>query len=660
MKEWWTPAELAELGLPDLPSSREEIARLATNGGWRDPAREYPTSGAGLWRKRAGKGGGYEYRMDVLPVRARAQLALRQRRALDAKADKTPKTEERNATQLWRWFEGLTEARQAKGYDRQKVLLAVRDATVAGMRRDDAVHLVAAQAGVRARTIYNWLALVAGVAVAHWPAHLAPQHAGRQATAAYDDAAWEFFRDAYLRQSQPSAAKCYRDLEAVARERGWTLPSRKTLERRLATVPATQRVLRREGKEALKKLFPAQRRDRTMFHALQAVNSDGHEWDVRVEWPDGYIGRPIMVGFQDLYSDKILSFRVDKTEHWDLVRLAFCDLVETWGVPEKVWLDNGRAFASKGITGGQKSRYRFKVKADDPEGIMTALGCEVHWTKPYSGQSKPIERAWKDLAANIARDIRFEGAWTGNTIANKPENYGSRAIPLETFLAVVAEGIAEHNARTGRRTRVCGGRLSFDEAFEESYAQSLITKPTEAQLRKLLLTSEAVTARRPDGAVFLAENRYWAEFLTEYVGRKLMLRFDPQALHAGVHVYRLDGAYLGAAACVDDTGFADTSAGRAHERIRRAFLKHTREAARLQQRFSLDEMARMLPKVEPAAPAAPKVVRPLFGRTATAGNAALKLDHDQEAVLADFGEAVRRMPGVAHIFAPKKEGGAEE
>ena len=70
----------------------------------------------------------------------------------------------------------------------------------------------------------------------------------------------------------------------------------------------------------------------------------------------------------------------------------------------------------------------------------------------------------------ISRHPAFAGAWTGNTIDAKPENYRSKAVPLEKFLAVVAEGIAEHNTRAKRQSRVCQGRFSFAEVFAASYA----------------------------------------------------------------------------------------------------------------------------------------------------------------------------------------------
>ena len=142
-------------------------------------------------------------------------------------------------------------------------------------------------------------------------------------------------------------------------------------------VPRSVLVLAREGTEALDRTFPAQERDRSMFHALEGVNADGHKFDVFVRWPDGTIARPIMVGVQDLYSGKILGYRVAETESADLVRMSFRDAVERYGIPRKAWLDNGRGFASKMITGGVANRFRFKVKQEDPIGVLVSMGTEI-------------------------------------------------------------------------------------------------------------------------------------------------------------------------------------------------------------------------------------------------------------------------------------------
>lgn len=651
MDEWWTPAGLASLGLPGMPTTDRAIQIMADR--WREPSREYPRNPKGVWRRRAGRGGGYEYRIDVLPLAARSALVMRTGKAAPSRDERAEAKAALSREERWRWFDSLPDTKKAQARAKLEALQAVDTLVTAGTERDLAMMMVAGQLKLTRRTLYNWASEVYGIERADWLAFLAPRHVGRQAEAECSPEAWECFKGLYLRQEQPTAAKCYRDLERIAKEQGWTIPSRKTLERRIAKLDRATTTYFRQGPEALKRLYPAQQRDRTALHALEAVNADGHKWDVFVKWPDGTVARPCMVAFQDLYSGLLLSWRVDRSENKETVRLAFGDVVETYGIPDHIVLDNGRNFASKWLTGGTGTRYRFKVKDEDPAGIFPDLGCQVHWTTPYSGQSKPIERMFRDFAQNIARDVRLAGAWTGNTVDAKPENYGSKAIPIETFLQVVADGIAEHNARTGRRTGACAGRLSFAQAFAASYEVSPIRQATSEQQRKWLLASELVTARRPDGAVHLYGNRYWCEALVDALGRKVVARFDPDSLHSGIHIYRPDGAYLAFAPCIEAVGFFDTAAGRAHARLRSEFLRAMKAAAHAERRLTPEDVAALLPQIAVPEPVEPKVVRPMFG---TRGNAALKADHehDQEAVLADFGR------GLAKLIASRNENGAGE
>src|SRR3546814_6905545 len=126
------------------------------------------------------------------------------------------------------------------------------------------------------------------------------------------------------------------------------------------------------------------------------------------------------------------------------------------------------------------------------------------------GQSKPIERAWRDFCDTIAKHPVFAGAYTGNKPDAKPENYGSHAVPLDLFRAVFAREIARHNARQGRRTEIAAGR-SLDEAFNESYARAPIGKATPEQLRMALLAGEQVRCDREKGSVRSEERRVGKE-----------------------------------------------------------------------------------------------------------------------------------------------------
>ncbi len=430
-----------------------------------------------------------------------------------------------------------------------------------------------------------------------------------------DPRAWDFFRADYLRPEAPCVAACYERLQRVALAHGWTVPSLPTLRRRLQEIPRPVRVLAREGRDALRRMYPAQERDRSVFAAMEAVNADGRRCDVFCAWPDGTIARPVMLAWQDLLSGKILSWRVDRTEHSDLVRLSFGDMVERWGIPGAAWLDNGRGFASKLLTGGTPNRFRFKVKQEDPLGIISQMGVAVHWTTPYSGQSKPVERAFRDLAERIDKHPAFSGAYTGNRPDAKPENYNSRAVPIDEFLRVLDDEVRSHNARPGRRTKVAAGR-SFDQVFQASYERVPIRHATAEQRRLWLLAAEGVSASSVDGSVRLAGNRYWTEELSQHAGTRVVIRFDPDALHGSVHCYTLAGAYIGEAECIQAAGFNDTTAARDHARERKRWMRAQREQLAAERRMTALDVAKLLPDTDAPAHAnpQPKVLRPQFGR----------------------------------------------
>ncbi len=603
MKAWWTAQELALQALPGLPTTKRKINEVAAQQGW---ASRTNANGDRLARAKKGRGGGQEYHYSVLPTSAVAALVARGEIMTRTEIAAVPRSE------AWAAYDALPDAKKAVAVFRKEVLEEVEALQRAGHSEGAAVthvvtlHRAKARQGegdhhtFSASTVRNWKGLVKGLNRGDWLPALAPRTTGRTATAEVDPEAWEFLKGDFLRLAQPSFESCMDRLLAAAQEHGWSIPSAKTLKRKLdREIPTAVMVLAREGYEKLERMFPPMIRDRSEFHALQAVNADGHRWDVFVQFPDKPKPiRPLMLAIQDLYSGKILAWRIAENEGADTVRLAFGDLFRDHGIPELVWLDNGRGFASKWITGGSPNRFRFKTKPEDPVGVLTALGCEVRFTRPYRGQSKPIERAFRTLCDHGAKHPEFQGAYTGNSPVAKPEDYASRAVPLDVFTRVVADVIRRHNAKPNRNTRVCRGVLSYDAAYEASVSKALITRATEAQLRMCLLAHEAVTADKLTGAVNLFGNRYWGEFLSEHRGQKVVVRFDPDRLHEEpAHVYAMSGEYLGAAAIQEAAGFADAVAAREHSRRRGAWLRKQKELLELEGRLSAAAVADLLPDV---------------------------------------------------------------
>lgn len=603
-QQWFCAAQL--VNLPGMPSTVSAALRIAKRDGW--------TS-----RPRAGRGGGREYAFAALPERTQAALLLRAQPVAERRKPRAGYSEARIAA-LWDRYARAKQPLKDAAAMRLKALQAIGALVHSGMSTMEARGAVAAQlqaSHVRGASLTNlarWQKAVDGAHASDWLALLIPAYAGRSVTTEMEPEAWALFKADWLRLEQPSASSCYERLVRIAAVRGWTLPSLRTFVRRVEReLPRAVVVLARQGEEAMDRCYPAQERDRSMFAALDGVNADGHRWDFNVVFPDGTTGRPCILGWQDLLSGKLLAYRLCDNESSDVVRLSFGDMVRKYGVPGQLWLDNGRAFASKWMTGGTPTRYRFKVREEDPVGLITALvgAANVHWVTPYHGQAKPIERCWRDFCDHIAKHPAFAGAYVGNNPTNKPANYGSRAVPWDEFVRVVNEEITAHNAREGRRSKVCQGR-SFDAVFAESYARTVVRKVSAEQLNRLLLAAEAVSADRNDGSVRLAGNRYWTEALSRHAGRKVVLRVDPVALQTEAHVYALDGSFICTAPCVAAVGFADTQAAREHARGKAQFRRAKKDMLHAERMMDAASVAAQLPAPPPETLPDAAVIAPVF------------------------------------------------
>ncbi|MGB3793478.1 MAG: transposase domain-containing protein [Sphingopyxis granuli] len=592
-KLWFTAIELAELQLSGLPRRKRDINRIAKAEGWVIATDE---QGVPLARRRSGRGAGFEYHFTLLPASARADLARLGIVSADCRIVDTADAEG-DAANLWRWLGGQPDSVREEAQRRLMILSRVDlFESGGGMTASMAVTTVAEAEGISASTIWNWRRLIAGVPAGDRLPHLAPRRAGGGIEAQVDPELWQELLSDYLRLSQPRWSESYRRIAAKAEKRGVSLPHSRTLWRKFQKeVPEQVVKLRREGEDALRRMLPAQIRSVADLHAMELVNIDGHRCDVFVRWLDGRIIRPTMIAIQDVYSRKFLAWRFAESEDMVTARMVFADLFANWGIPKGLLADNGRAFASKWLTGGAKTRFRFKIRPEDPTGLLTALGITIHWAKPYRGQSKPIERGFRDLCGALAKHPAFEGAYTGNKPDAKPENYGSKAVDLDTFLRVWNAGMEAHNRQLGRRSEMAMGRLSFDQVFEASYARSAIGKATEDQLRMALLAADQVRVDRNTGTITLANNRYWTEELAQFLGQQVTVRFDPERLHAPIHVYDRAGLFIATAPLWEATGFLDIAAAKRRQRLERNWKKSAKAAAEALDLLSADELVARLP-----------------------------------------------------------------
>ena len=595
-KEWWTAAEIADARLPDMAGTKRGVNDMAARQGWND----HPE-----WsRQRQGKGGGWEYNWNLLPHDARKKLL---KSASLAVTELEPATSD--IADLREYYESLPENVKARTVQRMEILLEVRHYERSGLTRFYAVDQAARDRKVSDRTIWNWLERVKYAPEGNWLYLLAPRNkagARREPRAACSPEFMDYLKSLFLRLEGPTFAQAYRDAKNIARNNGWTILADRTARRRLnEEVPRVVQVYAREGIGGLERCFPPMIRSKLELHALEHVNADCHKFDVWTEWEDGHIDRCQIVAFQDIYSGKVLSWRIDHTPNEVAVMSAFGEMVETWGIPEHCTFDNGREFAAKWLSGGVKTRYRGKVRDDDPMGVLPLLGIDIHWATPGHGQAKPVERTFRDFASDIAKDIRFAGAYVGNRPDAKPENYKSRAIPIKEFIQVVDERIQEHNARLGRLSETANGR-SFDQTFAESYEQSAIRRATDEQKRLWLMGQKTLTMQKGHGRIHAFGNYFWTDWMSECAGKKVIVRFDIEDLQSGIYIYELTGEFMGFAPCQEAQGFRDLTAAKENARAKAQFKRAHRKMLQAERRLDQKQIAAQLNAIPVPDPVVPE------------------------------------------------------
>lgn len=654
---WLLASELA--GVVGLPGSdrnvREQLKKLAT---------ENPE----LARKRQGTKG-TEYHISLLPTAT--QTALYKREGQIKVGDQVLALPKKKSQQsycreaLWARWNKTNHAAQAKAQFALRTVQAVFALKRNGIKLMDAYDSVCAEYGIALSTLRRHCSMVKGIDEADWAPALLPKHfeasqsKKKNQFAFVSPDAWEAFKADYLSLEQPAMTVCYERLKDTAKGKDWVLPSLKSLARRIAhEIPAQQLVLLREGEHALHQLYPPQERTVEGLHALEWINGDGYLHNVFVKWFNGEVLRPKTWFWQDIYSRKIIGWRCDISENTDSIRLSLMDVCEKYGVPKEITIDNTRAAANKWMTGGVANRYRFKVKEDDPLGIIPMLGIKLHWSSVIlgkgHGQAKPVERMFGvgGLEEYIDKHPLCRGAYTGPNPMAKPDNYGSKAIAAEDFLKAIAKGVEMYNAKENRNTEICKGFMSFDQAFDISYQNAEIRKATKAQLQLMMLQAEAVRVSKhgtivldAGGSIKGRKNRYFNETMMNYVGQKLVARFDPLKLHDSLEIYALNGVHICTAECLEKDAFGDTQSARETKRKRTQFTKSNKLAAAA--KISVDQLelaAMMRPAAEEIIPETKVVmmVRPTsIGNTAAAMAYDYEHDSDHQAeCAANFSESV--------------------
>jgi hypothetical protein len=410
-------------------------------------------------------------------------------------------------------------------------------------------------------THYNWLQLytrdgVGGLADGRWRAK---RDGGDGAGDGGADDADPFFaelRRHWLHPNAPPLTVCHDITTRVAELERFPARSYWQCLRYVRSLPAAYVTKMRRGDKAFTdEAEPSIKRDYSTLASNEIWCADDHRLDVMVKLPGGGggHGRPWLHAWEDLRSRKIVGWTITVDDvNMDTVLATFRAAALQWGVPQRVYCDNGRNYLAYALAGRTRSE-RFKraragpaAPGDAPppaRGIFAALGVELVSCQPYNGRSKPIERAFGTLASRFCRTFP---TYCGKSPADRPAGLEERlkrgeAPDLAGFVDLFGRWLAsDYNAR-GHRGDAMDGKTP-----DAVYVECLHSKRTApAELLDLLMQqrSQPVKVTR-HGVTWQGIGYGSAEpLLFDKLGQEVCLGVDPRDL-SRVSVWTTDDAFL--------------------------------------------------------------------------------------------------------------------
>jgi len=363
----------------------------------------------------------------------------------------------------------------------------------------------------------------------------------------------ECLKSYYLSPRGLSITTCHELAMLKAQENGWQTFGLRAAGLYLNKIPKAVRVKSRQGEDAyVAECEPSITRDYTTLHSNEQWVGDHHQYDVIVQHA-GTLLRPWLTAWMDMRSRLIAGWCVYAHDpNSNSILSALRGGVTVFGVPELLYIDNGKDFSSyalHGSTGWQRRHGKVQLDSTRLAGILNHLDIRSRFCWRYHGQSKPIERFFNTVEARFSRVFP---TYCGRHPLAKPDcleaNLAKGQAPrLNDFIALFGRWLETYHA-TAHRGQGMEGR-SPQEVFNSSW-NGFAKRTTSEDMLELLLTRqtrESVVHR--NGVEF--SGLHYGQFDSELIrhfGRKVYLRVDERDV-SQVTVWTPDDRFICAARC---------------------------------------------------------------------------------------------------------------
>lgn len=408
----------------------------------------------------------------------------------------------------------------------------------------------------------------------HGMAALLGRWGKRSGSSAVGDDLFSFFKSCYLTEGRASAVTCWKMTLGYAAEHcidTSAVPSHTAFMRRIEKeVPEQAVYAARYGSSAANRKFGFYiKRDMSDILAGECWVSDHAQIDVAVFYRD--IRGKEKVGFP-----WVTVKRDYKSGYWagydlymggpssDNIFMAFYRAAAKWGVPNCLYLDNGKDFRCRQFSGG-RTKHRLDMDEVKTTALTAALGISTIFAWPYNAQAKVVER---DFNRNKEWFSRLSDGYRGGDVVERPEHLNDKIaqrkiITFDEFAGLwnrfVNDVIMKTPLTSGYRAGRCPDEI-WNEEYPAALERGLVRRYTKDALK--LFCCKTSSIRQIDRRGFHDAELgvdYYDAWMEGQKGRKVYLRRDPQAMQEAWVFDAITHDYIGQARFLPETpGLART------------------------------------------------------------------------------------------------------
>lgn len=374
-----------------------------------------------------------------------------------------------------------------------------------------------------------------------------------------EDRWFDSWKKAYLTQDLRSAALCRLIALGEARQAGEmvdeeSFPSYHAFERRLKKelAPATIFYARYGEKPFEDRYGVHMQRTYENLPVGQCWVGDTRTWDVFVRLPGQEAPSTCYITlFIDMHSYVPMGWHVHTSApSTDNTLRAIRSGIETYGLPDDLYVDNGREYRNKDFS-GQTRGHQICADTQRAESLASRLGFRMHFAVVKNARAKVIERQF--LVIKNSFDKLFS-SYKGGSVAEKPQKlkevlkagtyptFEDFKAKVDTYLKDIFVNLPCQGAHHKGQTRA----QLFKAKMSERAPMRSVSREAAS-----MLTTRTSRGRIHHRGFRLVELDcwYWAEFMPVHKGREVVLRYDPEDLRIA-WLYAEDGSLLGEASLV--------------------------------------------------------------------------------------------------------------